>query len=150
MRSTVLSLTLFATVAVTASADGIPVDRDTGRVTEPHDRLNLTDAQRTEFAAEHRLTLTPEQHQRLTKRCPVFPAVIEEVLSYRYSDCTCCIGHPYAIVLPDGFSIAILRSELSLVTRYGVCPRPNFPLTPAKRPSAWGRFWSRVRGANSR
>ena len=137
-------------LAVIASADGIPFDRATGRVTEPHDRIKLTEDQRTEYAARRRLSLTPEQHQRLTKRCPTFPSVIEEVLSHRYNDCTCCVAHPYAILLPGESAVAVPRSELSFVSRYGMRARPTSePPTPPKRPSAWSRFWSSFRGAKS-
>ena len=150
MKSAPLFLILFVAFIVAASADGIPFDRDTGRVTAPHDRFKLTESQRTEYAAHRRLTLTPEQHQRLAKRCPTFPPVIDEVLSYRYNDCTCSVGHPYAILLPGDSAIAIPRYELSYVTSYGVRPRPKLEApAPVKRPSAWSRFWSSVRGANS-
>lgn len=150
MKSVFLSLALFAASAAAVSADGIPFDRDTRRVTTSHDRFMLTVAQRAEYATERRISLTPKQHQQLAKRCPTFPSVIEEVLSHRYNDCTCCVGHPYAIMLPGDSAIAIPRSELSFVTRYGARPPRTFePPVSAKRPSAWSRFWSSVRGANS-
>lgn len=141
------SAAVLIVIAFTATvhADGIPFDREKERVTEPHTLLKLSAEQQTQVSKIRRLTLTLQQHQLLAKRCSTFPHQIDEVLSYRYGDCTCCVGHPYAILLPGGASIAVPHSEIEMVSRYGVRQRPSFAATPpAKARSRWSRFWKTV------
>ncbi|HCN27889.1 MAG TPA: hypothetical protein DIT64_03715 [Verrucomicrobiales bacterium] len=131
--------------AAAVRADGVPFDRVTGRVTVPRTVLHMSAEQRAQVSQTRRLTLTPRQHERLARLCPVFPNEIGEVLSYRYGDCTCCVGHPYALLLPGGASVAVPHSEAEDVSRYGVRERPSFAATTtAGQRSRWFRFWRAV------
>ena len=148
MKQLIAVILLLSSLSAPLIADGIPFDRKTNRVTEQHVRLTLSEAQKIERTEHHRITLTAAQHKKLMRlcpACPAFPSVITEVLSHRYGDCTCCVGHPYAIMLPDAASIAIPRSETDYVARYGLRERPVYPVATAQRKrSLWRRFWGRV------
>lgn len=145
MKTSIFALVVSLVASSDVRADGIPFDRQTGRVTEPHTRIALSDVQRTEHAQNRKITLTDAQHKKLTKLCPEFPAAITEVLSHRYGDCTCCVGRPYAILLPDGSSIAIPHSEANFVARYGVRGGRLVPPMETTRPSSrWSRFWNGI------
>ncbi len=133
----------FVSVSVSAVADGIPFDRDTNQVTEKHVRLTLSKDQKAEYTRDKTITLTDNQHKKLTSLSPAFPAKISEVLSYRYGDCTCCIGRPYAILLPDAGSVAIPHSEADYVTRYGPKGRPDYAAMTQAKKSRWTAIWSR-------
>ena len=138
---------LFSLPYFSVLADGIPFDAAKHRVTVPHMTFALTEAQRLELFSHHHVTLTPSQHERLTKRCPTFPNTIEVVIRYTWNDCTCFSGHPYAILLPGCTSIAVTREEADFVTRYGV--RAAYVPPPRAKPkSAWRRFWTTLRGGN--
>ncbi len=126
MKISLITLSFLLASCFIVGADGIPFDREKGEVTEPHTRLTLTESQRAEYARERKITLTATQLKRLRKLSPSFPKTISEVLSYRYGDCTCCVGHPYAILLPNGTSMAIPHSEADDVSRRGVRQRPDF------------------------
>ena len=143
MKALIILLCL-APVLAMAQGEVFPFDREKGRMIVSHERLDLTAAQRREAAARRRITLTPSQHERLRAECPAFPKVIKEILPYNWGDCTCLVGHPYAILLPGGSSAAIPHEEFDWVSRHGA--RPSYMPKP---PSAWSRFWSRIRGGNS-
>lgn len=104
---------------------GIPYDKKSGRLLEKCIKIRLTDSQKTEFQETRSVTLSDTQYNRLAKKCPRFPLKIEAILRYTYNDCTCCVDHPYAILLPGESVIAIPLSELSFVAQYG--PRKFFP-----------------------
>lgn len=143
MRKTFAVVTALLSPSISALADGIPFDRDTNQVTEKHVRLTLSKDQKAEYTRDKTITLTDNQHKKLTSLSPAFPAKISEVLSYRYGDCTCCIGRPYAILLPDAESIAIPHSEAHYVTRHGPRGRPDFVAMTQSKKSRWSAFWSR-------
>ena len=82
-------------------------------MTAPHVTLRLSESQRHEFRESCSITLTQKQHSGLQKQAKNFPLQIKEVVTYRYSDCTCCIGHPFAIMLPGEYEIAIPRYEIA-------------------------------------
>ncbi|MEA3210547.1 MAG: hypothetical protein QOE70_3604 [Chthoniobacter sp.] len=127
-----------------AFADGIPFDREKHGVTVPHETFVLTEAQGRELAARHRVTLTSPQHELLTKRFARFPGTINEILPWNWGDCTCAVGHPYAILLPGGTSIAVTHAEADFTNRYGVIPS-----SMSKPKSAWSRFWRSLLGSHS-
>ena len=141
----IVLLLCLAPVVAMAEGEVFPFDREQGRMIVLHERLDLTSSQRREAATRRRITLTPSQRERLTSACPAFPKAIKEILPYNWGDCTCLVGHPYAILLPGGSSAAIPNDEFDWVSRYGV--RPSYMPKP---PSAWSRFWSRVLRPNSR
>jgi hypothetical protein len=130
-------------------ADGIPFDRDKGRVMVPHETFLLSEAQRLELIFGRKVTLTAVQHQRMLKRCATFPLTIGEILSYRRGDCTCLCGHPYAILLPGCSSIAVPHSEADWVNQYGVRAAYRPEPIPGKAQSGWRRFWVRLGGGGS-
>lgn len=144
MRNIFAGMTALLSLSISAWADGIPFDLDTKKVTETHVRLTLNKDQKAEYAQDKTITLTDNQHKRLTSLSPAFPAKISEVLSYRYGDCTCCIGRPYAILLPDAGSVAIPHSEADYVTRHGPRGRPDFAAMTQSKKSRWSAFWSRI------
>lgn len=130
-----------------AYADGIPFDATQQSVTVPHLSLTLTPTQQREVATRQRVTLTPEQRTQFTQRWPQFPRIIPQVLPYNWGDCTCLVGHPYAILLPGGAAIAVPDGEADFASRYGVVPSQMPP--PPKPKSAWSRFWAQLRGSHS-
>jgi len=143
MRNTYAAMTALLSLSISAFADGIPFDQDTHQVTEKHVRLTLNEDQKAEYTRDKTITLTDNQHQRLTGLSPAFPAKIFEVLSYRYGDCTCCIGRPYAILLPGAESVAIPHSEADYVTRYGPRARPDYASMTQAKKSRWRALWCR-------
>lgn len=131
-------------VPLLAFADGIPYNARTQRVTVPHETFTLTAPQQHEAGTLYRVTLTAPQRARLKTRWPRFPDTIQQILPYDWSDCTCVVGHPWAILLPGGTSIALTHGEAEFVSRYGSIPAST-PPSP-KPQSAWKRFWTRLRG----
>lgn len=143
MKAVTILLCLAPVVGI-ADGEVFPFDRDKGRMIVPHELIELTEPQRREIAARHRVTLTLPQREHLISLCPTFPKSINEILPYNWGDCTCLVGHPYAILLPGGASAAVPRDELSSEYRHGARPS-SMP----KPPSAWSRFWSRLRSHKS-
>lgn len=130
----ITTLTFGATGAV--HADGIPWNRVKGTLTEPAIRMMLSERQMTCYHTTGSFEFTQTQLRRLRVKCAGFPNQPSKVVSYRYSDCTCCIGHPYAIMLPGGYEVAVPLSELESVNRYGASPeRPV--VWPTTRKTSW-------------
>lgn len=119
MRTLGLALLAQFAVACVGLCDGIPWDRTTGKMTTAHVTLRLSESQMQEFRDSRTVTLTAKQHSGLRKQADNFPLQIKQVVTYRYSDCTCCIGHPYAIMLPGEYEIAIPRYEIARVADLG-------------------------------
>jgi hypothetical protein len=113
MKTIVLALFAHLAAASLGLCDGIPWDRTTGKMTAPHVTLRLSESQMQEFRESRSITLTQKQHSGLQKQAKNFPLQIKEVVTYRYSDCSCCIGHPYAIMLPGEYEVAIPQYEIA-------------------------------------
>lgn len=131
-------LLLFAGCQTHYEGGGIPYDTKSGRLLEKCIKVRLTENQKQEYQEFKSVTLTDQQYSRFTKSCPTFPQKIEEILRYTYNDCTCCVDHPYAIILPGESVIAVPMSELAFVAKYG--PRkfipPSFSESAAPPPAA--------------
>ena len=81
-------------------SDGIPFSEDRKHVTEDHTTFSLNKEQMKEVESKRKITLTSEQHQVLKGINPKVPQVLDVVTS-RYSDCTCELG-PAAVWCRDG------------------------------------------------
>ena len=105
---TVLITSLFAT-ATLVLADGIPVDRKTGKVDVPHTVVPLTAEQIEETQTLGTFTLTPEQWQEIRAKSPHSPKRFNNILPVTWSDCTCCVGDG------GGYVIALSRDRFAVL-----------------------------------
>ncbi len=136
MKILAVITTLTFYVTGVAHADGIPWDRAKGALTETAIRMTLSERQMTSYRTTGSFEFTQTQLRRLRVKCTGFPNQPSKVVSYRYGDCTCCIGHPYAIMLPGEYEVVIPLSELESVNRYGASPeRPV--VWPVPKKSSW-------------
>jgi len=81
-------------------ADGIPVNRKTGKVIVPHTVILLTPEQEQEVIVLGTLTLTQEQWQQQFEKDPNAP-ICATAFPITYDDCMCGQIGPYVVVLPD-------------------------------------------------
>jgi hypothetical protein len=91
-------------------ADGIPVDKKTGRILAPYTVIKISDSQIEEIETLGTLTLTDEQwkHMRaIGKNCP---KRFQNILPITWNDCTCDMS-PYVIQMSRD-SVAIIHSEI--------------------------------------
>jgi len=107
-------LPILLTLAFPASlsAEGIPVDPDTGKIIVPHTIIDLTADQQQELEALGTVTLTSGQWAKLRKSSPATPLRFDSIVPIDSKDCTC--GPPldaYAIAF-DRTRIAVLQNEL--------------------------------------
>lgn len=93
-------------------ADGIPVDRKTGKVDVEHTIVPLTAEQVEETQTLGTFTLTPEQWRGIRAISPGCPKRFNTILPVTWSDCTCCVGDGsrYVIALSRD-RIAVLHDE---------------------------------------
>lgn len=112
-------MALLLVSAVDVCADGIPYDRETGRMTVPYQRIVLSEEQMAEYRAAGDVTLSISQHEKILSKAAKFPRTIRSVLRYTHSDCTCCVGRPYAIMLPGGYELALPEGEIHYFNEYG-------------------------------
>lgn len=82
-----------------APADGIPVDRKTGKVEAPHTIVTLTAEQIEETQALGTFTLTAEQWRNIRQKSPQCPKRFNNVLPVTFNDCLCGIDGEYVIAL---------------------------------------------------
>jgi hypothetical protein len=136
-RFLLIAFVLLASAKV--RADGIPWDHAAGCMAEPFIHLTLSEAQMAEYRGLKKITLSAAQLRRLRKRAPGFSSQIKEVLPYDYGDCTCCVGSPYAVMLPGEYEIAIPLSEIASFNQFGARDRPSFS-SPAKDARGIGRL----------
>lgn len=119
---TLLIMSLFAS-ASPALADGIPVDRETGKVDVPHTIVSLTAEQIEETQALGTFTLTPDQWRAIRAKSPRCPKRFNTVLPVTFNDCCCGIDEEYVIALSrdriavlhggdSGVSVGAVRHEL--------------------------------------
>lgn len=90
-------------------ADGIPVDRETGRITTEHVVVTLDENQQEEIVVLGSLTLRPDQWSRIRKDWPAVPKRIASVLPKDWSDCTCCVEGPDYAIQMEGDRVALLK-----------------------------------------
>jgi hypothetical protein len=102
-------ITLLFTIFVLA--DGIPVDKKTGKVRVPHTIISISENQIEEIEALGSLTLTNVQWKQLRKIGPNCPKRFENVLPITWNDCTCEMS-PYVIQLSKD-KIAVIHYEIN-------------------------------------
>lgn len=92
-------------------ADGIPVNRETRRVSVPHTVIKLSTSQSEEIETLGTLTLSPDQWRHLRTIGRSCPKRIQNILPVTWADCTCDLS-PYGIQLSRG-EVAITHSQIS-------------------------------------
>lgn len=102
-------IVLVGGIAAVSHADGIPVDRDTGKITVPYTEVALDADQIEELDCLGTVTLTKSQWANLRKVAPHVPKRIETVVPLDYDDCTCDIGY-YCIATTPG-RVAVLHGD---------------------------------------
>lgn len=105
--------TLFAAVMLllsySALGDGIPVDRDTGKITVPYESIKLSESQIEEVDLLGTLTLDSEQWRKLRAINVACPKRFS-VIPLTYHDCTCEVP-TYAIAI-SGSEVAITHDQI--------------------------------------
>jgi hypothetical protein len=91
-------------------ADGIPVDRKTGKVTIAHSVVSLTAEQIEETETLGTFTLTPDQWREIRAKSPQCPKRFNAILPVTWNDCTCGVDDEYVIALSRD-RIAVLHSH---------------------------------------
>lgn len=118
------SLSLLAASLITSAslvlADGIPVNRETGKVEVPHTVVPLTAEQVEETQTLGTLTLTPGQWREIRKKSPQCPKRISNVVPVTWNDCTCGLEEGYVIALSRD-RVAVLHDERSVVSVKRLC-----------------------------
>ncbi len=107
MKSILLNLLLGLSGVGLLSADGIPYDSETGKVTAEHLMIDLSDSQQEEIVAIGSITLDPSQWAAARKLNPAMPKRIEIVFPIDWDDCACAAeNEAYAIqTKPDQAAI---------------------------------------------
>lgn len=99
MKTTIFIIaSLFASAAL-ASAEGIPVDRKTGKIWCEHAVVSLTPEQIEETQTLGTFTLTAGQWKDLRAKRPGCPKRFDIVLPVTYDDCCCGVDAEYVIAL---------------------------------------------------
>ena len=80
-------------------ADGIPVDRKTGKVDVAHTVVPLTAEQIEETRTLGTFTLTPGQWREIRAKSPQCPKRFNTILPVTWNDCTCGVDDEYVIAL---------------------------------------------------
>jgi hypothetical protein len=100
---------LFASASLVL-ADGIPVDRKTGKVEVPHAIVSLTAEQIEETQTLGTFTLTSEQWRTIRAKSPQCPKRFDTVVPVTWDSCSCGLERGYVIALAkDRF--AVLHEE---------------------------------------
>ena len=105
MKTTLLITSLIATT-VLSLADGIPVDRKTGKVFGPHTIVALTPSQIEETQTLGTFTLAPEQWEEIRSKWPQCPKRFTIVLPVTWRDCTCDM---------ENYVIALSRDRIAVL-----------------------------------
>ena len=111
---TLIITSLFAS-ATLVLADGIPVNRETGKIDVAHTVVPLTAEQIEETQTLGTFTLTPEQWRDIRAKSPQCPKRFNNILPVTWSDCTCGFEEGYVIALSRD-RIAVLHDEASGVS----------------------------------
>jgi hypothetical protein len=112
-------VSLFASTLLVL-ADGIPVDRKTGKVEVPHTVVPLTAEQIEETQTLGTFTLTPGQWHDIRKKSPQCPKRFSNVVPVTWNDCTCGLEQGYAIALSKD-RVAVLHDGTSEVSVRMLC-----------------------------
>ena len=96
--------------ATLALSDGIPVDRETGKIRCAHTVVSLTAEQIEETQALGTFTLTSDQWRTLRATRPSCPKRFNTVLPVTFNDCCCGVDGEYVIALSRD-RIAVLMGE---------------------------------------
>jgi hypothetical protein len=107
---TIMMVLMTVVFTCTILADGIPIDRKTGRINEPYTAIKITESQVEEIETLGTLTLTNIQWKQLRAIGGNCPKRFQNVLPITWNDCTCDMS-PYAIQLSRD-SVAIIHSEI--------------------------------------
>ena len=89
MKYVTLLITSWFASTLLVPADGIPVDRKTGKVQVPHTVISLTAEQIEETQTLGTFTLTPGQWPDIRKKSPQCPKRLSNVVPVTWNDCTC-------------------------------------------------------------
>lgn len=95
---TLFIASLFASASL-ALADGIPVDRETGKISVKHSVVSLTADQIEETQTLGTFTLTPDQWREIRTKSPGCPKRFNTILPATWNDCTCGVEDEYVIAL---------------------------------------------------
>lgn len=136
MKSFSILLASLITSASLVLADGIPVDRKTGKVIASHSIVSLTEEQVEETQTLGTFTLTPEQWSDIRQKSPQCPKRFGNVVPVTWNDCTCGFEGGYVIALSRD-RIAVLHrgtSDMSMRTlRYELAISSNITLRMNER-----------------
>ncbi|MBX7255233.1 MAG: hypothetical protein K1Y02_02635 [Candidatus Hydrogenedentes bacterium] len=102
-HSLIIAFVLFHPVAL---SDGIPVDRETMKITVPNTEIRLSSDQIEELEVLGTVTLTTKQLKSLAEVAPDTPKRLERILSLDYSGCTCG---------PDSYCIQLDRDRIAIL-----------------------------------
>jgi hypothetical protein len=105
---TLFIASLFASASL-ALADGIPVDRETGKIDIAHSVVSLTAEQIEETQTLGTFTLTPDQWREIRVKSPECPKRFNNILPVTWTDCTCCVGDG------SGYVIALSRDRIAVL-----------------------------------
>jgi hypothetical protein len=105
---------LFAT-ATLALAEGIPVNRETGKVTVGHTVVSLSPEQVEETQTLGTFTLTPEQWSKVRAKSPQCPKRFDNIVPVTWNDCACGLEDGYVIALSRD-RVAVLHSGKNAVS----------------------------------
>lgn len=110
MKTISFLITSLLASATLALSDGIPVDRETGKIRCAHTVVSLTAEQIEETQALGTFTLTPEQWRTLRAERPSCPKRFNTVLPVTFNDCCCGVEGEFVIALSRD-RIAVLMGE---------------------------------------
>lgn len=99
MKLPILAITSLLASAALAWAEGIPVDRKTGKIWCEHTVVSLTPEQIEETQTLGTFTLTAGQWKDLRAKRPGCPKRFDIVLPVTYDDCCCGVDAEYVIAL---------------------------------------------------
>jgi hypothetical protein len=136
MKSLSILVTSLITSASLVLADGIPVDRKTGKVRSSHTVVSLTDEQVEETQTLGTVTLTPQQWRDIRQKFPQCQKRFSNLVPVTWNDCTCGFEGEYVIALSRD-RIAVLHrgtSDMGMRTlRYELAISSNVRLRMNER-----------------
>ena len=111
MKSLPLLVASLITGVSLVLADGIPVDRITGKVTSSHTVVSLTEEQVEETQTLGTFTLTPGQWNDIRQKSPLCPKRFSNLIPVTWNDCLCGVEGEYVIALSRD-RVAVLHRTL--------------------------------------
>lgn len=112
MKAISLTITSLVASATLVLADGIPLNRKTGKVTVPHTIVSLTAEQIEETQTLGTFTLTQEQWHEVRAKSPQCPKRFNNIVPVTWNDCTCGLEEGYVIALSRD-RVAVLHDGTS-------------------------------------